>query len=562
MSIRPQGSAAFGVEGDGGSAAFGGVAPIYAPSAALSLAVYLFSPLVEDHEVLDWELRATERDAAIPAVPAVPAVPAGPDTPAIRDIYADNAETSGLRISLLEPAGAAGNAWRISRGVNSGAIRFESVADLQRIRLAGELFNNVTTFGQLLAAANAVTFISAAYFGGATAATTIVSSGVLIPGGGGLFHGGADGTPAVPEVPEVPEVPAEPISATVDEDNRAVLLRLAAADVLGDIKPVVDAVEGLGSAYQGGVLPTGIASRGLPWTQPFSLLTVVGGPEGPEGMLTDAARQEVEAARDAARAARDASLAAQQASETARDASGVARDASAASAVTSGSARDQAEFSRDAATAQAVASQASSAAAGVRAAAAAVSADESETARTGAEAAQAAAEAARDAAQAQTGFTAALTEAVTGNEETGIDVTVDDNGKLNFVVTGGGTPPVSAHARYLALTTADISTLNDADRAAAFLDETHGATSETEDITIPVFTENLYLTFTRQADLAAPTFIGVKNGQNQIGGFIQLAPAHNVVLGGVEQALWEHVDSNGEAEVVYPVLSGTVWTIR
>ena len=69
MSIRPQGSAAFGVEGDGGSAAFGGVAPIYAPSAALSLAVYLFSPLVEDHEVLDWELRATERDAAIPAVP-------------------------------------------------------------------------------------------------------------------------------------------------------------------------------------------------------------------------------------------------------------------------------------------------------------------------------------------------------------------------------------------------------------------------------------------------------------------------------------------------------------
>ena len=113
-----------------------------------------------------------------------------------------------------------------------------------------------------------------------------------------------------------------------------------------------------------------------------------------------------------------------------------------------------------------------------------------------------------------------------------------------------------AHARYVALTLAVPVD------AADFLDDDYGASSDTEDVIIPVFGENRYLTFTRRADLAAPTFIGIKNGQNQIGGFIQLGPAHNVILGGAEQTLWEHVDSNGEAEVVYPILSGTVWTIR
>ncbi len=526
-----------GGQGDGGAAAFGGVAPIYAPDAAQSLALYLFSPIVDDHEVLDWELRATERAAAVVGVA---------DTPATRLLYADAAETSGLRVSLLDPAGAAGNAWAISRGVNNGAIRFEHVEDLQLIRLAGEIFNNATTFAQLLAAANSVDFISAEYFGGAGDATLVISSNILIPPGNHLFLNGVDGTPAVAE---------EAIGATVDADNEAVLLRIRTTDTAGDIKAVVDAVDGLGSDYQGGILADAVANRALPWTEPFTLVTVVGGPEGPEGMLTAADRQTVNDARDAAQtAATEAAASATDAdssetdAETAQAASEAARDSSGVAQQASESARDQSVVARMAAAASANDADADRIAAG--------------TARAGAEAAQAAAEVARDAAQAQTGFTAALTEAVTGNEETGIDVTVDADGKLNFVVTGGGTPPVTAHSRYLALTTVDISTLDDADRAAAFLDDSHGATSETEDITIPVFAQNLYLTFTRQADLAAPTFIGVKNGQNQIGAFIQLAPTHNVVLGGAEQALWEHVDSNGEAEVVYPVLSGTVWTIR
>ena len=533
VDVGPAGGA-----GAGGSAAFGGVAPIYAPDAAQSLAVYLFSPIVDDHEVLDWELRATERTAAVAGVA---------DTPATRLLYADAAETSGLRVSLLDPAGAAGNAWAISRGVNNGAIRFERVEDLQLIRLAGEIFNNATTFAQLLAAANSVDFISAEYFGGAGDATLVISSNILIPPGNHLFLNGVDGTPAVAE---------EAIGATVDADNEAVLLRIRTTDTAGDIKAVVDAVDGLGSDYQGGIDAAAVANRALPWTEPFTLVTVIGGPEGPPGMLTAADRQAVNDARDAAQmAAMEAAASATAADSSETDAETAQAGAVAAQALAQTArtlavdARDEAGAARNAAQSSQIQAGQSASAAGASAAAAA--------------AAQAAAEAARDAAQAQTGFTAALTEAVTGNEETGIDVTVDDNGKLNFVVTGGGgTPPVTAHARYLALTSVDISTLNDADRAAAFLDDDHGATSDTEDITIPVFTENRYLTFTRQADLAAPTFIGVKNGQNQIGGFIQLAPAHNVVLGGVEQALWEHVDSNGEAEVVYPVLSGTVWTIR
>ena len=97
-------------DGAGGSAAFGGVAPVHAPDAAQSLAVYLFSPIVEDHEVLDWELRATERDAAVPAVPAVPAVSA------TYDAYSDVAGTLGVRLTLLDPTGAAGKRMDIRTG--------------------------------------------------------------------------------------------------------------------------------------------------------------------------------------------------------------------------------------------------------------------------------------------------------------------------------------------------------------------------------------------------------------------------------------------------------------
>ena len=516
--------------GVGGAAAFGGVALIHAPDAAQSLALYLFAPLVEQHEALDWELRATERAAAVAGVA---------DTHAVRDIYADNAETSGLRISLLEPSGAAGNAWSFHRGVNAGNLRFERVADLRVVRLAGEIFNNATTFGQLLAAANAADFISAAYFGGAVDATTVISSAILIPGDGGNFHGGVDGSPAVLE---------EAISATVDAENEAVVLHIRATDTAGDIKAVVDAVEGLGSDYRG-IVAGAVASRVLPWTEDFTLVTVVGGPEGPAGMLTAASRQEVEAARDAARLAAMGAEASAVSAGNARDEAGVdantarlAKEAAANSSVTAEGYRDGAQVSGVQATAQATL--------------AGTHAGEADADRIAAEAARVAAEAARDQAQAQSGFTDALTNAVTDNVETGITADVSDAGKLDLVVTG--TSPVLTHQRYAALTLAHVTV------AADFVDADNSASSDSDDIQLPIFAENRFLTFTHRDDLPDPVFIGVKNGQNQIGGFIKLAARLGVPPGAdaVQQAQWQHVDGNGEPEVVYPVLSGTVWTIR
>ena len=274
--------------------------------------------------------------------------------------------------------------------------------------------------------------------------------------------------------------------------------------------------------------------RGGAWQ---NVTLVVKGERGDDADATEAeaARAGAEAARTGAEAAQTAAEADRTGSETARAdseaASGVAlaaRDAASGYAVSALAARNESGAARDAA--QGFQVQAAQAAA--------------------------AAEAARDAALAHGDIGTALAAAVTGNTETGIDVTYD-NGKLNFVVTGGGgTPPVVAHARYAALT------IDQQAVAADFEDDDYGASSDTEDIILPTFTENRFLTFTRRADLPDPTFIGIRNGQNQIGGFIKLADSLNVVLGGVAEALWQHVDGNGEPEVVFPVLSGTIWTIR
>ena len=268
---------------------------------------------------------------------------------------------------------------------------------------------------------------------------------------------------------------------------------------------------------------------------------------GPPGEDADAA---------ASQAARAGAEAAQAAAEAAQAAAGVSQAGAFASAAGAGAAQAAAEAARDLAVAARAAAQGYSITARDDRDAAAVSAAASEASRQASGVSAAAAEAARDAAAAQSGFTEALTAAVTGNTETGIDVTVDAGGKLNFVVSGGTS--VSDHTRYAALT------LTQDPVAADFVDADYAASSETEDIQLPVFAENRYLTFTRRDDLPDPTFIGVKNGQNQIGGFIKLGARLGIPPGAdaVQQAQWQHVDSNAEPEVVYPVLSGTVWTVR
>ena len=92
MSLIPPG---LGGIGAGGSAAFGGAAIVAGPGIAAGLRVYLFSPIVSNHEALGWQLMATERSAAVAGIPPVHAT---------RDLYANAAETAGIRLSLLRSA--------------------------------------------------------------------------------------------------------------------------------------------------------------------------------------------------------------------------------------------------------------------------------------------------------------------------------------------------------------------------------------------------------------------------------------------------------------------------
>ena len=147
-----------------------------------------------------------------------------------------------------------------------------------------------------MAAVTASPDVEAVYFGGTTDATTVISGNILIIGGGGNFHNGVDGTPAQPE---------EAVNVTIDEANRIVQLRIMTTDTLGAVKAVVDAVDGLGSEYFGGRGATDLAGRVLPWTEQFTLVTVVGGPAGPPGSLSAADRQTITDARDQAVAARN-----------------------------------------------------------------------------------------------------------------------------------------------------------------------------------------------------------------------------------------------------------------
>ena len=259
-------------------------------------------------------------------------------------------------------------------------------------------------------------------------------------------------------------------------------------------------------------------------------------PEVDMGAVVPAWSEPVEATAEVARLAANAAQAAEVAAEAAQTGAVAARRLAE-------DARDEAGAARNAAQGSQVQSGQSADAAGVSAIAAMAARD--------------GAEAARDSAVAHAGVGTALADAVVDNVEEGIDVTYE-NGKLNFRVTGGGVAPVSDHTRYAALTLAQDAV------AADFVDADYSASSETEDILLPNFNENRYLTFTRRADLPDPTFIGVKNGQNQIGGFIKLALRVDLPpgAGAVEQALWQHVDSNGEPEIVFSVLSSTIWTIR
>ena len=130
---------------------------------------------------------------------------------------------------------------------------------------------------------------------------------------------------------------------------------------------------------------------------------------------------------------------------------------------------------------------------------------------------------------------------VTGNTETGIQVTYDDTtGKLNFVVTGGSTPPQALHTNYL-----DVTSDNQASSVNTGTAESSDDLNPT--FTIPTFTENSYLQILQSMAHTQFTSISI-GGLNQVGTFTINDNA--ITLSG--QAYRQYVTTN----MVTSVLSG------
>ena len=501
-------SGAGGRGGGRGSAAFGGVASFGAQTALTSgLMVYLFSPIVSDHEVIDWQLSASERTLG--------------QNPT-KDIWTNSAQTQGIRVTLTNPSGATGNGRRFYQisSDQSGVLRIEY--SNQQYSVRGPVPSGYTA-AQFKALIDAHGDFTSVYFGGETGTTLLFSLNTSIIFGDTnaniTFSGGVN---------------EEATRILIDTTNRLVRPRIRTTDMLGAVKTAIEATAGLGCEYFGGADENTLAARALAWAEPFSLVTVVGGPEGPPGSLTAAdqmvlsdaqaaasasamaaaasatdaddsetdsetAQAAAVAAQTGANTARTGAQAAQTSAETAQAAAETARNGATTAQTEAETAQTEAETAQtEAETAQNAATTARTGSETAQAAAE-TARNGATTARTGAEAAQAAAEAARDSALAQTGFATAIADAVTGNTETGIDVTYDTGtGKLNFVVSGGGTAPVGDHTRRAAIST--DTTLDQAEYDAS-------TSSTTQTVMMPVWSGNRRF-----------LFIGVPEGEGDITG--------------------------------------------
>ena len=121
-----------------------------------------------------------------------------------------------------------------------------------------------------------------------------------------------------------------------------------------------------------------------------------------------------------------------------------------------------------------------------------------------------------------------------------------------------GVTTVSDHARYAVVLTVD-RTPTAADLAD---DVDYSTSSDTNQITLPVFTDNSYLWFLDRADQPDLTVIQqVGSPFNQVGSFLKLGST--LAVSDDEYSLWEHADDQGEAEQVYPgPNSGTTWRLE
>ena len=128
---------------------------------------------------------------------------------------------------------------------------------------------------------------------------------------------------------------------------------------------------------------------------------------------------------------------------------------------------------------------------------------------------------------------AGLAAAVTGNTETGIVVTYNADGTLDFVASSA--PPVQTHTNYVGITGGELSAVTAADFTVS---------GDTEALTIPAYSGSQRLLFARPASESDPTGVylyqsGNRNTVNQISIFSMSSSP--IQLGGVAHTWWGSV---------------------
>ena len=185
----------------------------------------------------------------------------------------------GILLSLIDPAHDGGNGFSFET-VAGSPLAWAVVPTEERITLtlpsAGALASAI------LAAANAHEALSASYFGTETGTTNVLPARF----GRHEMLGGLD--------EEEIEVTYAPVASG----------GIANPDTMGDVKAVLDAVDGLSSFYYGGAVAATTANRSTPWehlfeggeTEEIDLISFGLGPE--QNVFTGADRAAAEAARD------------------------------------------------------------------------------------------------------------------------------------------------------------------------------------------------------------------------------------------------------------------------
>ena len=119
---------------------------------------------------------------------------------------------------------------------------------------------------------------------------------------------------------------------------------------------------------------------------------------------------------------------------------------------------------------------------------------------------------------------------VSDNTETGITVTYDsDSGKINFVVTGGGTPAPASHTRYWARSSDTAFT------AAEFLSSTTGQSETDDTFVLPTWSGNEYMGFAVPDTTGDITGINL-DGIQQFGAFQRIAGT--LTISGTAYKVW------------------------